>query len=73
MNVMKIAGIIISALLGIWVILSIARVWGDVISWSNYIKVTITMALLAVAVGVIALIINEFIKEKDMKKDNFID
>ena len=73
MNVMKIAGIIISALLGIWVILSIARVWGDLISWSNYIKVTITMALLAVAVGIIALIINEFIKEKDMKKDNFID
>ena len=73
MNIMKIAGIIISALLGVWVILSIARVWGDVISWSNYIKVTITMALLAVAVGVIALIINEFIKEKDMKKDNYID
>jgi len=73
MNVMKIAGIIVSALLGIWVILSIARVWGDVISWSNYLKVTITMALLAVAVGIIALIINEFIKEKDMKKDNFID
>jgi ABC-type uncharacterized transport system permease subunit len=73
MNIMKIAGIIISLLLGSWVILSIARVWGDVISWSNYIKVTITMALVGVAVGVIALIIREFIKESDMKKDNYID
>jgi membrane protein implicated in regulation of membrane protease activity len=73
MNIMKIAGIIISTLLGLWVILSIARVWGDVISWSNYIKVTITMALLALAVGIIALIIREFIKESDMKKDDFID
>jgi len=73
MNIMKYAGIIISTLLGLWVILSIARVWGDVISWSNYIKVTITMALLALAVGVIALIIREFIKESDMKKDDFID
>ena len=73
MKIMKIAGIIISILLAIWVVLSIARVWGDIISWSNYIKVTITLGLLAVAVGVIALIIREFIKESDMKKDNYID
>jgi hypothetical protein len=73
MKIMKIAGIIISILLAIWVVLSIARVWGDIISWSNYIKVTITLGLLAVAVGVIALIIREFIKENDMKKDNYID
>jgi hypothetical protein len=73
MKIMKIAGIIISILLAIWVVLSIARVWGDIISWSNYIKVTITLGLLAVAVGIIALIIREFIKESDMKKDNYID
>jgi uncharacterized integral membrane protein len=73
MKIMKIAGIIISILLAIWVVLSIARVWGDLISWSNYIKVTITLGLLAVAVGIIALIIREFIKESDMKKDNYID
>jgi len=73
MKIMKYAGIAVSVLLGIWVILSIARVWGDVISWSNYMKVTITMGLLVVAIGIIALIVNEFIKEKDMKKDDFID
>jgi len=73
MNVMKIAGIIISILLASWVVLTIARVWGDVISWSNYIKVTITFGLLAIAVGIIALIIREFITEKEMKKDKYID
>ncbi len=74
MSSMKIAGIIISIILVIWAGASLAYMWGDdIISFTNYIKLTITLAILAVVVGVIALIFSEYFKEKKYKDEKFLD
>ncbi len=70
---MKIAGYIISAIFAFWSILTIVYVWNsDVISFANYVKVTITSLILVIAIGVIALIFKESKKESDYKKDDFL-
>ena len=71
---MKIAGIIVSILLIIWVGASIAFMWGnELIKVNTYIKLTITLGILAVAVGIIAMIFNEYFKEKKYKDEKFLD
>ncbi|NPA28465.1 MAG: hypothetical protein GXN91_05440 [Epsilonproteobacteria bacterium] len=71
--ILKVTGIIISILLSSWIILTLIKIWGDVISWGSYIKLTITLALVAAGVGIIGVIINEINKENKMKKDRYID
>jgi hypothetical protein len=74
MKVMKIASIIIALIIGAWAIITIIMLWNsDFMKFSTYIKTTITMGVIAAAVGIIALIIREFISEQKMKKDKYID
>jgi len=74
MSSMKIAGIVISLLLIIWAGVSIAYMWGDdIISFSTYIKLTITLAIIAGVVGIVALIFAEYFKEKQYKDEKFLD
>ncbi len=74
MSIMKIAGIIVSILLVIWGGASLAYIWGDdIISFKTYIKLTITLAILAVVVGIVALIFAEYFKEKKYKDEKFLD
>jgi hypothetical protein len=70
---MKVTGIVFSFLFGGWVILTLIMVWGDLISWSNYIKVTLTLGIIAIGVVTIGVILNEIVRETKMRKDKYLD
>ncbi len=72
-KVMKIAGMLTAAILAIFAILLIGQLWGEWFEWSTFIKITISLGVTIVAVGIIALIWRELEKEKIYKKEDFID
>jgi len=73
MKVMKIAGLLTAAILAIFAILLIGQLWGEWFAWDTFIKITITLGVTVIAVGIIALIWRELEKEKVLKKEDFID
>lgn len=73
MKAMKIAGLLTAAILAIFAILLIGQLWGEWMDWGNFIKLTISLGVTVVAIGIIALIWREIVEEKELKKDNFID
>ncbi len=74
MSSMKIAGIVISLILVIWAGASLAYIWGDdIISFKTYFKLSVTLGIIAVVVGVVALIFAEYFKEKKYKDEKFLD
>ncbi len=73
MKAMKIASIITGVILAAYTVFALVWLWGDSISWTMFIKVTITAAVVVVAVLGLALLYREYIEEKDMKRDGFLD
>jgi len=73
MNVMKIASIITAATLIMYVVVVLLQVWASVMSWATFIKLTITSVVLIVAVFGLALLYREYVEEKQMKKENYLD
>jgi len=70
---MKIATIISTILLVIWVIITMAMIWTDAIDGSMYIKLSITMGIVVVAAILIALALKEYGSEKKLKDHNYLD
>ena len=70
---MKWASIICLSLLVLWVLIAILDMWVDIMPWSVFIKLTITLGLLAVVALGISLAKREYIDEKNLKKDKYID
>ena len=73
MKVMKIAGLITAAILAIFAILLIGQLWGEWFKWGTFIKISITLAVIVVAIGIIALILRELVEEKKLKREDYID
>ena len=70
---MKIATIISTVLLVIWVLLTMAVMWTDAIGSSMYIKLSITMGIVVMATILIALALREYGTEKKLKDHNYLD
>lgn len=70
---MKIATIISSVLLVSWVILTMVKMWSDVLDSTLYIKLSITMGIIVVATILIALALKEYGSEKKLKDHNYLD
>jgi len=70
---MKIATIISTILLVIWVIITMVMMWTDAIDGSMYIKLSITMGIVVVAAILIALALKEYGSEKKLKDHNYLD
>lgn len=56
-----------------WSALTVAEIWTDVISTELYWKITITMAIAGGAIVLASLIAREYLSERKMKKDKYID
>jgi len=72
-KIMKVAGVLTATILAIFAILLIGQLWGDWFEWGTFIKITITLGVTVIAIGVIALIWRELEKEQIYKKEDFID
>ena len=70
---MKIATIISTVLLVIWVIMTMAMMWTDTIDGSIYVKLSITMGIVVAATILIALALKEYGSEKKLKDHNYLD
>ena len=70
---MKIATIISTILLVIWVILTMVVMWTDEIDTTIYVKLSVTMGIIVVATILIALAIKEYGSEKKLKDHNYLD
>jgi len=70
---MKIASIISSILLIIWVILTISVLWFDVIGMIFYFKISISIGIVIIATILISLAIKEYIDEKELREHNYLD
>lgn len=70
---MKIATIISLTLALAWVILFLLQLWGPVVAPALFIKLTITAAVLVAVVLIAALAIREYVSEKKLKDDGYID
>jgi len=70
---MKIATIISTVLLVIWVIITMFMMWTDAIDGSMYVKLSITMGIVVVATILIALALKEYGSEKKLKDHNYLD
>ena len=70
---MKIATIISTILLVVWVILTMVVMWTDELDTTLYIKISVSMAILVVATILIALALREYGSEKKLKDHNYLD
>jgi len=70
---MKIATIVSSVLLVLWVILTMAVMWTDALDNSIYVKLSVTMGIVAIATILIALALREYGSEKKLKDHNYLD
>jgi uncharacterized membrane protein len=70
---MKMATIISTILLVIWVILTIVVMWTDELDPTIYVKLSVTMGIIVVATILIALAIKEYGSEKKLKDHNYLD
>ena len=70
---MKIATIISTVLLVIWVILTMVVMWTDELDTVLYVKLSITMGIVVVTSILIALALREYGSEKKLKDHNYLD
>jgi len=73
MKVMKIASIISGTVFVLYALLLLLQLWAEVVSWSVFVKLTITAGVLIVVTFGVALLYREYIEEKRMKDEHFID
>lgn len=73
MKVMKIASIISGTVFVFYAILLLLQLWIEVVSWTVFVKLTITACVLIVVTFGVALLYREYIEEKRMKDEHFID
>ncbi|MFT4630592.1 MAG: hypothetical protein ACI9WC_003097 [Arenicella sp.] len=70
---MKTASIFTITLLVAWMAIAVLDLLLDIVPWAISIKVSINLGLLAVLALGVAIAKREYIEEKQMKKDKYID
>jgi len=70
---MKIATIISTILLVVWVILTMIVMWTDELDGTLYVKLSVTIGIVVVATILIALALREYGSEKKLKDHNYLD
>ncbi len=73
MNAMKLASIITGIVLVLYAIFALTQLWVMVVSWATFIKISITATVIVVATLGLAMLYREYIEEKSMKEDKYLD
>ena len=73
MKSMKIASIITAVIFTIFAILLLVQMWIDVIPWAIFIKLAITAGIIVVVTFGLAMLYREYIEEKTMKEEKYLD
>ena len=70
---LRLAGGVAIGTIILWVIISLAQLWGPVMDAGIYLKLTVTMLLIGGGILIVSIIKKEYKTEKKLKEDNFID
>ncbi len=73
MKVMKIASLITGVLFALFGILLLVQMWGNVMPWEVFIKLAVTAGVIIVVTFGLALLYREYIEEKSMKDEKYLD
>ena len=73
MKIMQIAGILVTLILALYAVLLIGQIWGEWLEWKLFFKITVTAAVAVVTIGIVAIILKEILKEKELKKEKYLD
>lgn len=70
---LRLAGGVAIGTIILWVIISLAQLWGPVMDAGIYLKLTVTMLLIGGGILIVSIIKKEYKTDKKLKEDNFID
>jgi hypothetical protein len=73
MKTMKIASIISGIVFAAYAVFLLTWLWGDGISWETFIKTSITAGVIVIVVMGLALLYREYVEEKNMKEEKYLD
>ena len=73
MKVMKIASIITGVILALFAVLLLVQMWGNVMPWETFMKLAITASVIIVVTFGLALLYREYMEEKSMKEEKYLD
>jgi uncharacterized membrane protein len=73
MKVIKIASIITGIIFALFSILLLVQIWGNVMPWETFMKVAVTAVVIIVVTFGLAILYREYIEEKSMKEDKYLD
>jgi len=73
MKAMKIASIITGIVLLFYAVFALVWLWGDSIPSAVFVKTTITAGVIVVATLGLALLYREYVEEKNMKEEKYLD
>ena len=73
MKAMKVASIVSGLVFAAYMIMLLVQIWAEAMSWKLFFKWTLTAFIIIVTVYGLALLYREYIEEKTMKKDKYLD
>ena len=73
MKVMKIASIITGIIFAAFAILLLVQMWGSVMPWETFMKLAVTAGVVIVVTFGLAMLYREYIEEKTMKDEKYLD
>ena len=73
MKVMKIASMITGIVLALFAILLLVQIWAMVMPWETFMKLTVTAVVIIVVTFGLAMLYREYIEEKTMKDEHYLD
>lgn len=70
---MSLAGRLAAAVIVLWTLLALTQLWFPLVSMEVFLKLTLSAGLLLVVTVVVALIWREYVDERRLKRDRYID
>ena len=57
----------------LWSVLAILQLWFSILETDVFVKLTVTTGILLVIIVIVTLVIREYLSDKQLKKDGFLD
>ena len=73
MKIMKIASLITGIIFALFAILLLVQMWGNVMPWDVFMKLAVTAGVIIVVTFGLAMLYREYIEEKTMKDEKYLD
>ena len=73
MKIMKIASMISGVIFALLALLLLVQMWGNIMPWEIFIKLSVTACVIIVVTFGLAMLYREYIEEKSMKEDKYLD